>query len=39
LACANYALYAAIRASIGYVKEAEKIGKVGPNDEKGGEQV
>jgi len=28
LACANYAIYAAIRACIGHVKKAEKIGKV-----------
>jgi len=26
-ACANYAIYAAIHASIGYVNKAEKIGK------------
>jgi len=28
MACANYAIYVAIYACIGYVKKAEKIGKV-----------
>jgi len=28
LACANYAIYEAIHACIGYAKKAEKIGKV-----------
>jgi len=28
LACANYAIYVAINACIGYAKKAEKIGKV-----------